>query len=231
MDKTSPCKILLIEDDLPLASLICQYLQQNHCDIFHVSTGEETAKFNNLAQFDIVICDVMLPDITGFELFKLLKAKSQCPILFLTALDESKDQIFGLELGAADYIVKPIDPKVLLARIKMHLRKPLRVLLDKKIIINDLIFDGNLKQIQHMDTLIPFTIQEFEVLYILAQHHLEIVPREHLFKQVIGREYNGLDRAIDLIISRLRKRLDELQLNFIIIRSIRNKGYLFNCNN
>jgi len=231
MDNTLLCKLLLIEDDLPLATLIGQYLCQNHCDVVHVASGEEATQVADLSNFDIIICDVMLPDTTGFELFEFLNQKTQCPVLFLTALDESKDQIFGLELGAADYIVKPTDPKVLLARIKAHLRQSSKLLVDKKIIINDMLFDNSLKQIQHGGIVIPFTVQEFEVLYILAQYHLHIVPREYLFKQIIGREYNGLDRAIDLIISRLRKRLEELKLNFITIRSIRNKGYLFSCNN
>jgi len=229
MDNISFCKILLVEDDLPLAALICQYLRQHHCDVVHTSTGEETVETADSTTFDIVICDVMLPDISGFELFKLLKTKISCPVLFLTALDESKDQVFGLELGAADYIVKPIDPTVLLARIKLHLRRSSKLRTAKKIIINDLVFDDDLKQIHHENNIIPFTIQEFEVLFILAKYHLDIVPREHLFKQVIGREYNGLDRAIDLIISRLRKKFIELELDFITIRSIRNKGYLFSC--
>jgi len=230
MSNHSFCKLLLIEDDLPLASLISQYLRRHKCDLVHVSTGEEVNLLVNLDEFDIVLCDVMLPDTTGFDLFNRLQQKLKCPIIFLTALDEDQDQIRGLELGAVDYLVKPVEPAVLLARIRVQLRTHAMLTEDKKIVLNQLVFDNKLKHVLHHGQTIQLTVQDFEVLYILAQHHLQIVPRETMFKQVIGREYDGLDRAADLIISRLRKKFEELKLDFISIRSIRGKGYLFNCN-
>jgi len=229
MARSRLCKLLLIEDDLPLASLISQFLRQNQCDLVHISTGEEVKLLVKIEEFDIVLCDVMLPDTTGFELLSQLKKLASCPVIFLTALDESKDQIYGLELGAVDYIVKPVEPAVLLARIKVQLRHHFKNKKDLKITLNDFVFDGKIKKIFYQGEFTPFTVQEFEVLFILAKHHLELVPREMLFKQIIGREYDGLDRAVDLIISRLRKRFEELSLSVMSIRSIRGKGYVFSC--
>ena len=222
-------KILLIEDDLPLASLICQYLRQNHCDVVHVSTGEEVGLLINIEQFDVIICDVMLPDTTGFELIASLKKVTNSPVIFLTALGESKDQVYGLEIGALDYIIKPIEPAVLLARIKVQLKASMGNQQHSKLIIEGLVFDERLKELYYRGELIPFTVQEFDVLNILAKKYLEVVPRETLFKEVVGREYDGLDRAVDLIISRLRRRFEEMSLDFMSIRSIRGKGYLFSC--
>lgn len=221
------CKLLLIEDDLPLASLISQYLRANQCDIVHVSTGEEVNLFVNIEQFDIILCDVMLPDINGFELFATLQEKVTCPIIFLTALDEDQDQIYGLELGAVDYIVKPVEPSVLLARIKAHLRLIKNNTLSSTLWVNDLLFDKKQKKIFYQQQLLQTTVQEFELLCLLAEHHREVVPRETLFQQIIGREYDGLDRSVDLIVSRLRKKFDDLNLGLLTIRSIRGQGYIF----
>lgn len=223
------CKLLLIEDDLPLASLISQYLRANQCDIVHVSTGEEINLLVNIEEFDIVLCDVMLPDISGFELFANLQNKVHCPIIFLTALDEDKDQIFGLDLGAVDYIIKPVEPSVLLARIKSQLRNSQRHSQQPKLQIKDLLLNSKLKTIYYRQQELPVTVQESELLNLLAQSHMEIVPRDVLFKQVIGRDYDGLDRSIDLIVSRLRKKFVDLNINSLTIRSIRGKGYLFSC--
>ncbi|TPH13911.1 response regulator transcription factor [Litorilituus lipolyticus] len=223
------CKLLLIEDDLPLASLISQYLRKHHCDLVHVSTGAEVELLVDIDKFDIILCDVMLPDTTGFELLPSITSLTSCPIIFLTALDENTDQIQGLELGAVDYIVKPIEPAVLLARIKVQLRHKFIQHNSPLLTINDLIFDKKLKKISFKNKTLPFTVQEFDVLNVLAEHYLDVVPREVLFEQVIGRDYDGLDRAVDLIISRLRKRFEELSLTFMSIRSIRGKGYLFSC--
>lgn len=223
------CKLLLIEDDLPLASLISQYLRANHCDIVHVSTGEEVNLLINIEAFDIVLCDVMLPDISGFELFANLQQKVNCPIIFLTALGEDEDQIYGLDLGAVDYIIKPVEPSVLLARIKSQLRNSKRHSEQSKLQLNGLVLDTKIKTITYNNQDLPVTIQEFELLNLLAVSHMEIVPREVLFKQVIGREYDGLDRSVDLIVSRLRKKFVDLNIPNLTIRSIRGKGYLFSC--
>jgi DNA-binding response OmpR family regulator len=222
------CKLLLIEDDLPLASLICQYLRKNFCDVVHIATGAELELLMDIGQFQIVLCDVMLPDINGFSLITEIKKKTACPILFLTALDENEDQIKGLELGAVDYIVKPIEPAVLLARIKVQLRNSNQPIEQNIITLNNLVLDNRLKQVFYCGEHISLTVQEFEVLFILAKNHLKLIPRDELFKQIVGREYDGLDRAVDLVVSRLRKKLTQSKLSFISIRAIRGKGYIFN---
>ncbi|WP_189637846.1 response regulator transcription factor [Thalassotalea sp. HSM 43] len=222
---TQLCKLLLIEDDLPLASLICQYLRANQCDVTHVSSGEEVDMLFNIQQFDIIICDVMLPDISGFDLFNNLRDRVECPVIFFTALDEDKDQIYGLELGAVDYVVKPVDPAILLARIKAQLRRS-KPQLSTQLRLGELVLDDKQKTLYYDGDVVSLTIQEFDVLYLMAKHHQQVLPRDELFHQIIGREYDGLDRAIDLIISRMRKKLMALGVDSISIRAIRGKGYM-----
>ena len=221
--------IYLIEDDLKLAKLI---------QLFLLKQGFTIDIFNSVADYKrhsatfipaLIICDVMLPDGNGFELFQQLSDEHTCPIIFLTALDSDQSHIKGLNLGAYDYLIKPLKPELLLAKINAILRqsdtsqpcdsteKPLTLNHTKR----EAYFTG-----------IPLNLNdsEFEIIAFLIKNSPQPVSREVLFKQVIGRNYNGLDRAIDLKISRLRKKLTILFSNHkstitLDIKSVRSKGY------
>ena len=132
--------ILLIEDNVKLASLIERYITPHGFHFQHVMNVQELTELTD-TQFDLIICDVMLPDGDGFRLFPKLRELSSSPIIYLTALSDVKDQIKGLELGASDYIVKPVDPQLLLARIKSNLRKQNVETSSNKIVIGDLLVD------------------------------------------------------------------------------------------
>ncbi len=221
-------RILLIEDDIPLAELVCTYLAQQGMALTHLDNAEAALLRQDCEDFDLLLCDVMLPGLDGFSLFPQLAASFSCPIIFLTARDSHQDQICGLNLGACDYLVKPVVPPLLLARIKANLRKRQTTHGRSKLRLHDLFLDPNLQQVTLGDEALSFTTKEFALLWVFALHAGKVLSREILFEQFVGREYDGLDRAIDLKISRLRKRLDELNVPGLAITTIHGKGYLFN---
>ncbi len=221
------CKILLIEDDLPLAELIQEYLEAQGYQLTHLAKGLEVKQLGPEHQFDLILCDVMLPDIDGFNLNSILQEKFQCPIIFLTALSDDEDQIKGLELGAIDYIVKPVEPNVLLARIRANLRKTQSQTASDNITIADLVLDKNNQIVTLNESPLDLTSQDFELLWVFAQNQGKILSREFLFQAIIGREYNGLDRTVDARTSRLRKKIEDFNIPGLVIRTVWGKGYLF----
>ncbi|WP_371186196.1 response regulator transcription factor [Thalassotalea maritima] len=221
------CSLLLIEDDLPLADLICTFLQAHGCRVTHISKGLDVNKLASHAQFDMVLCDVMLPDIDGFRLQPILKNKVNCPVIFLTAMGEDEHHIKGLELGAIDYIIKPVDPNVLVARIRSNLGKNQRVPTSNLLALTDLVLDNRRKVVEYQGVALDLTGNDFDLLWIFAQHQGEPLSREFLFQAIVGREYNGLDRIIDARTMRLRKKITDFNIPGLSISTVWGKGYLF----
>ncbi|TGE85388.1 DNA-binding response regulator [Pseudoalteromonas sp. KS88] len=216
--------IFVIEDDLKLATLIKKFLlkQKYTVDVFNTaqSYNDHDIMFNPT----LIICDVMLPDGNGFALIEDLRKNHHCPVIFLTALDSIQSQIKGLELGAYDYLVKPIRPELLLAKVKNIISQQQEFNKDSQ----NLYIDVKKRDAVFLNTPLKLNENEFEIISFLVKNSPQPVSREVLFKHVIGREYNGLDRAIDLKISRLRKKLKELFENqhaSLDIKSVRGKGY------
>ncbi|MBQ4832150.1 response regulator transcription factor [Pseudoalteromonas sp. MMG010] len=222
--------IYLIEDDVKLAKLIQMFLLKHGytLDVFNSVTAYQDHQATFIPS--LIICDVMLPDGNGFELFKQLQNEHTCPIIFLTALDSNQSQIKGLNLGACDYLVKPIMPNLLLAKVNAILRQ--------STINNQHISEYKQLTLDHQNKTISFAKldlnlneNEYEIVAFLVKNAPHPVSREVLFQHVIGREYDGLDRAIDLKVSRLRKKLTALfnasyELNCRLdIKSVRGKGY------
>lgn len=221
-------KILLIEDDLDLAELTLLYLTQQGFDLTHSESAQAVANLPADLRFDLIICDIMLPDSDGFSLFAELQARYQCVIIFMTALDGQQEQIKGLELGASDYIVKPVNPELLVARIKANLRKLPSEAPPQSVTLHDFTIDHTHQQLTIGDRQQKVTTQEFDLLWIFAQHPGKVLSREYLFEQYVGRPYDGLDLAIDLKISRLRKKIDSYQIDGLTIKTVHGQGYLFN---
>jgi DNA-binding response OmpR family regulator len=217
-------RLLLIEDDRGLATVITEYLTEQQIRVSHANSAA-TALVNQ-QQFDLILCDIMLPDASGLDLLKQLQQRWSCPVLFLTALSSEQDQICGLEAGAADYLCKPIDPSLLLARIRSALRLA-RKELHQSIKLHDLVLDRTLNQAFLAGNSLQMTNLEFDILWFFASHHGKVVHRDLLFKHIVGRDYDGLDRAIDLKISRLRRKIEELAVQGLAILTVRGQGYLF----
>lgn len=224
-------RILLVEDDERLAGLTAEYLRRNDLHVSIEPRGD-TAEARILAeQPDLVILDVMLPGKDGFEVCRAVRQQYRGVILMLTARDEDFDQILGLELGADDYIAKPVQPRVLLARIKALLRR-LPTPSEQDNASDQLIF-GNFRISQSTRTAslgsqnIDLTTAEFDLLWLLASHAGNVLSRDDLLQELRGIGFDGLDRSIDARISRLRKKLNDDPENPTRIKTVRGKGYLF----
>lgn len=218
-------RILLIEDDLKLAEVICAFLSQQQMTVQHVSSAQQALQ---LAQsFDVIISDIMLPDIDGLTLFEQLRKRWLCPILFLSALTAEHEQIAGLEAGAADYLCKPIAPLLLLAKVRSALRAAQHPALQDKCQLHDLLLDKSHYQGYFCEQSLQLTALEFDILWLLCSHQGQVVNRDYLFQEIVGRPYDGIDRAIDLKISRLRRKLCEHGNGVLQISALRGQGYLF----
>lgn len=224
--------ILLVEDDASLAEWILQYLEGHNYQLRHIDRGDQVLASVKAQPPELIILDVMLPYKNGFEICRELRAFYHGPVLMLTACGEEADEILGLELGANDYLTKPVRPRVLLARIKALLRRDVAEHTEHAEPEGQLKF-GNLKILRdaktvvYRDEMIPVTANEFDVLWLLASQAGQVIRREALVTQLRGIEYDGFDRSIDIRISRLRKKLyDNTEFPFRI-KTIWAKGYLF----
>lgn len=221
--------LLLIEDDMKLAEVICEFLQQQQILVTHVSTAQQALQQSQ--PFDIIISDIMLPDLDGLSLFQQLRQRWQCPLLFLSALTSEHEQIAGLEVGAADYLCKPIAPLLLLAKIRSALRAAQHPVIQEQRQLHDLLLDKARYQGYFRGQSLQLTALEFDIFWLLSAHHGQVISRDRLFQEIVGRPYDGIDRAIDLKISRLRRKLAERCPGILCISALRGQGYLFNYGN
>lgn len=226
-------QILLVEDDERLANLTAEYLRKNDFGV-NIEARGDTAEARILNDNpELVILDIMLPGKDGFEVCRSVRDKYKGVILMLTARDEDLDQILGLELGADDYLSKPVQPRLLLARIKALLRRSPTSTSDAEVDeVAELTF-GNFhisqatRNTQLGQETIDLTTAEFDLLWLLARHAGSILSRDDLLLQLRGIGFDGLDRSIDARISRLRRKLGDDPENPTRIKTVRGKGYLF----
>lgn len=228
--------ILLVEDDVRLSALISEYLENNGLKVETEYRGDDAVEKIIASQPDLIVLDIMLPGLDGFEVCKQTRQGYAGPILMMTAKDEDIDQVVGLEIGADDYVVKPVQPRLLLARIRALLRrlplkaenninsvKPTNELLE----FGELSISHNSRSVILKDQNLKFTTTEFDLLWLLASHAGEILSRDHISEALSGIEYDGLDRSIDIRISRLRKLLHDDPNKPRGIKTVRGQGYLF----
>ncbi len=226
-------RILLVEDDERLAALTSEYLAKNGFTVAIEPRGD-TARDRILRELpDLVVLDVMLPGIDGFEVCKAVRPVYTGVILMLTARDEDMDQILGLELGADDYLAKPVQPRVLLARIKALLRRvgpaagePAPQAADERAFGAFHISQAT-RSASLAGEAIDLTTAEFDLLWLLSCHAGSVLSRDELLQQLRGIGFDGLDRSIDARISRLRRKLGDDPENPERIKTVRGKGYLF----
>ncbi|WP_286233413.1 response regulator [Thalassotalea sediminis] len=219
--------ILLVEDDERLAKLIKDFLKQNGFDVTVLHQGDHAIDYIKKSPPDLAILDVMLPKVDGFSICKAVRTTYHQPILFLTAKDSDFDHVLGLEIGADDYLIKPIEPHVLLARINTRLRRqslPEQPI--ESLSFGELFIDKTARKVMLAEQDIELTSHEFELLWLLAEHAGEPQSRDFIHQKMIGREYDGLDRSVDVRVSRLRKKLhDNLAQPYRII-TVWGKGYM-----
>ncbi|MCH1503436.1 MAG: response regulator [Verrucomicrobiales bacterium] len=226
-------RILLVEDDLKLAALVKEYLESDQFEVNVESRGDTAANRILTDKHDLVILDVMLPGLDGFEVCKRVRPDFDGPILMLTARSEEVDEVIGLETGADDYMSKPVRPRLLLARMRTLLRRvqlnetPRTISEECALIeLTNLQIDATQRSVLLKGHPIYLTTAEFDLLWFLAQRPGEVVTRDQIFEKVIGMPYDGLDRSADLRITRLRKKLGDDGKQPSRIKSIRSVGYL-----
>jgi DNA-binding response OmpR family regulator len=224
-------QVLLVEDDERLSSLISQYLTEHGFIVQRLASGKNLLQHIQTSPPDILLLDVMLPGENGFSLCKKIRPYYPGPLLFMTAKNDDFDQIFGLEIGADDYIIKPVEPRVLLARINALLRRNREPVSTsdslQKLQYGQLIIDRSSRSALLKGEDVQLTSHEFDMLWKLAKNPSTLVDRTTLYREVIGREYDGLDRSADVRISRLRKKLQDNSQHPYKIKTIWGKGFFF----
>jgi len=228
-------RIFLVEDDQRLADLTADYLRHNNFEVSIETRGDVAEKRILAEQPDLVILDIMLPSKDGFEICRSVRSEYRGIILMFTARDEDFDQILGLELGADDYISKPVQPRVLLARVKALLRRNSASDNKAELAASEHTFGAfRISQTSRTAELhgesLDLTTAEFDLLWLLAFHAGTILSRDALLQELRGIGFDGLDRSIDARISRLRKKIGDDPYNPRRIKTVRGKGYLFSQN-
>lgn len=223
-------KILIVEDDERLAMLAQDYLRHNDLDVALETDGTRAIRRIISEQPDLVVLDVMLPGSDGLTVCREVRPHYQQPILMLTARTDDMDQVLGLEMGADDYVAKPVQPRVLLARIRALLRRSESTPVDaspQRLEFDNLVIDNGGRSVTLNDELVDFTSAEYDLLWLLASNAGRILSREDIFERLRGIEYDGQDRSIDVRISRIRPKIGDDPENPKRIKTVRSKGYLF----
>lgn len=221
--------VLVVEDDVVFAATLKKFLEKNGFSVTHLADGTETMTQVEMSRPDAIILDGILPSIDGLHLCRELRPRFTGPILMLTARDEDLDELLGLELGADDYITKPAEPRLVLARLKACLRRtnPAPSSQKDKLHFGALLIDHGSRSVTLDNQPLVLSTAEFDLLWLLASQAGHILSREDIFRATRGLEYDGLDRSIDMRISRLRKLIGDDTDNPEIIKTVRGKGYLF----
>ncbi len=224
-------RLLIVDDDDQLAELITHYLEPHGFELSRAPSGYVGAEMILASRPDLVILDLMLPGANGLDVCRRVRSAYVGAILILTASQSEADHVVGLELGADDFVTKPIEPRVLLARIRTQLRRrgaagTIRPEADGVIELPSLRIDARSRTVQVDGREVPLTSMEFDVLHMLARHAGSVVGREDLYKQVLGVEYDGLDRGMDVHVSRIRRKVERAGLDPSRLKSVRSVGYL-----
>ena len=223
--------ILLIEDDARLAELTATYLEQNGLRIAVEGRGDRAVERFIRERPRLVLLDLLLPGKDGLSICRELRKHHDVPILMLTARDTDLDHVIGLEAGADDYVMKPVDPMVLLARVRALLRRAERgnaASGERKadMLLGALRISETSREVWLSGKPVPLTTQEFELLSLLAHRAGELVSRDEVFRTMRGIDYDGLDRSIDGRVSKLRRKLGDDAAAPTRIKTVWGKGYL-----
>ncbi|MGG1678457.1 response regulator transcription factor [Neobacillus sp. NRS-1170] len=224
-------KILIVEDDLDIGELQQDYLEINGYDVELQTSGKEGLKRALNKDYDLLIIDVMLPEVDGFEICKQVRAVKNIPILFVSAKKEDIDKIRGLGLGADDYIIKPFSPGELVARVKAHLARYERLIgsidtTKKEISIRGLVIDEMARKVYVNNQKVALTAKEFDLLLFLAQHPNRVFSKEDLFETIWGLDSSGDITTITVHIRKIRGKIEKDPSNPQFIETVWGAGYM-----
>ena len=224
-------QILIIDDDVALCELVTEYLEPLGFEIESMHRGDTGTERALAGKYSLVVLDVMLPGLNGFEVLRRIRAESKVPVLMLTARGDDVDRIVGLEIGADDYLPKPFNPRELTARIRAILRRAKSdepaSKTTKKLSVGDVELDSGTRAVYRAGRNVELTAVEFDLLEKLLRAAGQIITREELSKEVLGRNSSPFDRSIDMHISNLRKKLGHHFGATERIKTVRGVGYIY----
>ncbi len=216
-------RILLIDDDELLAAPLATYFARFDFELDSATRPSAGLAKLRAQPYDAAILDVMLPEMDGFELCRHIRRESDIPIIMLTARGEVMDRVVGLEIGADDYVPKPFEPRELLARLQTILRRARAPAASHRLVFEGLAIDIDRREVQRGGVVLDLTGTEFELLTLLAREPQKVFSRDEILNRLRGHEAELYTRAVDILVSRLRKKLEPLDC----IRTLRNAGYTF----
>lgn len=225
-------RLLVVDDDAFLRENLKRLLEQYQYEVVSVASGADALRALSETPFQLVILDLGLPDIDGFDLCRHIRQRWLTPILMLTARTDSMDKVVGLELGADDYVTKPFEPKELLARVRALLRRvyeyPTREENAEGVReFGDIVIDFDRRQVTVRGTVVSLTKREYDLLVYLAQNANRVIPRERLFEQVWGYSIEFSSNTLDVYMYRLRKKIEHDPNKPQYLLTYRNFGYEF----
>jgi two-component system response regulator CpxR len=226
-------RVLVVDDDVELCQLLSQYLRREGLTVESAYSGTSGVERALSGDHAIVVLDVMLPDIKGFEVLRRLRVHSRMPVLMLTARGDEQDRILGLEMGADDYLPKPFNPRELAARIDAILRRAapdpsvVAFAAPEHVMVDDVVLEKGTRVVRRAGQVLELTTIEFDLLERFLRSAGRVVSREDLVRAVLGREFSPFDRSIDTHVSNLRKKLGATLDGVERIKGVRGVGYLY----
>ena len=221
--------ILVVDDEKTMVDVIKYSLEKAGYNVITAFDGEEALRLARAEKPDLMVLDIMLPVIDGYEVCKRVGMEMQIPILMLSARDEEIDRVLGLELGADDYLTKPFSPRELVARVKAHLRAEKRRTQAQKVDevkIRELYINFNSRDVCRGDKKMELTPKEYELLEYLVRHKDIAIKRESLLEQVWGYDYYGDAKIVNVTVARLREKIEPDPSNPIYVSTVRGVGYM-----
>jgi DNA-binding response OmpR family regulator len=219
--------ILLVEDQKEISDIVAKYLEKEGYGYSVASDGFEALKYFNQSKFHLVLLDIMMPGISGFEVLKEIRKISDIPVILVTAKEEEIDRLKGFEIGADDYVVKPFSPRELMKRIKVFLKRIYHESDELVYEYKDLSLHTKSMKLYKGEKDIPITAAEYNLIYTLFKNKGQVLTREQLITFSYGDDYEGYDRNIDSYIKRIRQKIEDDPKNPEILKTKYGAGYIF----
>ena len=223
-----PFKILIIEDEKNISEIVAKYLEKEGYTTIIANDGIEGLALFRDSNPDLVISDVMMPTIDGFEVLREIRLISDVPVIMLTAKQEEVDRLKGFENGADDYVTKPFSPKELVRRVMVMLKRTYKAIEDKQVLIEgELKLDLNKQKLYKNEDEIDITSKEFQIIYAFFKNPRQILSRKQLIELAFSNDFDGFDRTIDAHIKKIRHKIEEDTKNPKYLKTKYGAGYIF----
>ena len=223
-----PFKILIIEDEKNISEIVAKYLEKEGYTTIIANDGIEGLALFRDSNPDLVISDVMMPTIDGFEVLREIRLISDAPVIMLTAKQEEVDRLKGFENGADDYVTKPFSPKELVRRVMVMLKRTYKAIEDKQVLIEgELKLDLNKQKLYKNEDEIDITSKEFQIIYAFFKNPRQILSREQLIELAFSNGFDGFDRTIDAHVKKIRHKIEEDTKNPKYLKTKYGAGYIF----